>query len=283
MAKLFTASQFVDKFKWLVDKVPNEYYSGSQWLTYDKATGKWRMDCVLSVKGILWGFNADKNKAKGGAVYKSNGVPDFTCNGALDYCTGVSNDFSKLVAGEYLCMKGVKDSDGKALNHTGIYLGNGKVFECTSSRAWGVSKCVISDIDSKGIRSRNGIKNYRWGYHGKLQWIDYGTTPPKPQPVNQVKLWQETMNKQFNCKLAVDGSFGPDSTAKANKYQLYYLRKAPIMIKWLQHRLNELGYKLAEDGSFGPATLKVVKDFQAKKKLKVDGYIGPNTYKALIK
>ena len=186
MTKLFTSQQFVDKFKWLVNDVPNEYYSGSQWLTYDKSTGKWRMDCVLSVKGILWGFSADKNKAKGGAVYKSNGVPDFTCNGALDYCTGVSTDFSKLVAGEYLCMKGVKDSDGKALNHTGIYLGNGKVFECTSSRAWGVSKCVISDIDSKGIRSRNGIKNYRWGYHGKLQWVDYENSQDLDKVANQV-------------------------------------------------------------------------------------------------
>lgn len=277
MAKVMTSQQFVDKFKWLVNSVPNEYYSGSQWLTYDKSTGKFRMDCVLSVKGVLWNFSGDKNKARGGAIYKANGVPDFTCNGALNYCTGVSTDFNNLVAGEYLCMKDTK------YNHTGIYLGNGKVFECTSCSAWGVKKCVISDIDNKGNRSYKGIKCLKWTYHGKLNYIDYGTTPPKPQPVNQVKLWQETMNKQFNCGLAVDGSFGPDSTAKANKYQLYYLRKAPIMIKWLQHRLNELGYKLAEDGSFGPATLKAVKDFQAKKKLKVDGYVGPNTYKALIK
>lgn len=277
MGKVFTSQQFVDKLKWLINSVPNEYYSGSQWLTYDKSTGKFRMDCVLSVKGILWNFTADKNKARGGAVYKANGVPDFTCNGALNYCTDVSKDFNNLVAGEYLCMKDTK------YNHTGIYLGNGKVFECTSSRAWGVSKCVISDISKDGTRSYKGIKCLKWTYHGKLNYIDYGTTPPKPQPVNQIKLWQETMNKQFNCGLAVDGSFGPDSTAKANKYQLYYLRKAPIMIKWLQHRLNELGYKLAEDGSFGPATLKAVKDFQTKKKLKVDGYVGPNTYKELIK
>lgn len=276
MNKVFTASQFIEKLKWLVNSVPNEYYSGSEWLTYDKSTGKWRMDCVLSVKGILWGFSADKNKARGGAIYKSNGVADFTCNGALNYCTDVSKDFNNLVAGEYLCMKDTK------YNHTGIYLGNGKVFECTSCSAWGVKKCVISDIDKNGNRSYKGIKCLKWTYHGKLNYIDY-QTPPKPEPVNQVKLWQETMNKQFNCGLAVDGSFGPDSTTKANKYQLYYCVKAPIMVKWLQHRLNELGYKLAEDGSFGPATLKAVKDFQAKKKLKVDGYVGPNTYKALIK
>ena len=33
-------------------------------------------DCVCLIKGILWGWNADKNKVYGGAVYKSNGVPD---------------------------------------------------------------------------------------------------------------------------------------------------------------------------------------------------------------
>ena len=181
MGKVFTSQQFVDKCKWLVNDVPNEYYSGSQWLTYDKSTGKFRMDCVLSVKGLLWNFAADKNKTRGSATYKSNGVADFTCNGALNYCTDVSTDFSKIVPGEYLCMKGVKNSKGKELNHTGIYLGNGKVFECTSCSAWGVKKCVISDIDSKGIRSRNGIKSYRWSYHGKLQWIDYSNQPPQPQ------------------------------------------------------------------------------------------------------
>ena len=187
MGKIFTSQQFVDKCKWLVNDVPNYYHSeNGTWCNYNKSNGKFMMDCVVSVKGLLWNFVADKNKAHGGGVRGANGVPDFTCNGALDYCSGVSQDFSNLVPGEYLCMKGVKDGDGKALNHTGIYLGNGKVFECTSSRAWGVSKCVISDIDSKGTRSRNGIKNYRWGYHGKLQWIDYESDKELDKVANQV-------------------------------------------------------------------------------------------------
>ena len=180
MAKVFTSQQFVDKFKWLVNDVPNEYYSGSQWLTFDKSTGKWRMDCVLSVKGILWGFNADKNKSRGGAVYKSNGVPDFTCNGALDYCTGVSKDFSKTIAGEYVCMKGTK------YNHTGVILKPatpsqmGDMFECTSCSAWGVKKCVISQFDIKGNRYYKGKRCLTWTYHAKLNYIDYNITPPTP-------------------------------------------------------------------------------------------------------
>lgn len=280
MAKVMTSQQFVDKFKWLVNSVPNEYYSGSQWLTYDKATGKWRMDCVLSVKGILWGFSADKNKTRGGAVYKANGVPDFTCNGALNYCSDVSKDFNNLIAGEYLCMKDTK------YNHTGIYLGNGKVFECTSCSAWGVKKCVISDIDNKGNRSYKGIKCLKWTYHGKLNYIDYGTTPPKPQPVNQIKLLQENLNKEWDCGLVIDGKFGPLTTEACRRHQLKYGMKTKYMIQWLQKRLITLGYSVGPskvDGKFGKDTLKAVKDFQTKKKLKVDGYVGPNTYKALTK
>lgn len=172
--KVFTSSQFIDKLYWLTNDVPNVYYSKKgTWATY--YNGKFRFDCVTSIKALLWGFYADKNKLHGGAVYGSNGVKDFTCNGALNYCTGVSQDFSKISAGEYLCMKGTK------YNHSGIYLGNGKVFECTTG--WNTNKCIISDISSTGVRSYKGKKSLKWTYHGKLNYIDYGVEP-KPQNVN---------------------------------------------------------------------------------------------------
>lgn len=270
MSKVFTAQQFIDKLKWLVNDVPNVYYSGTNWSKLN-SKGQWQFDCVVSVKSILWGFKADKKLARGGTVYKSNGVADFTCNGALDLCSDVSQNFEHLVPGEYLCMKGTK------YNHTGIYLGNGKVFEDTTG--WGTKKAVISDIDSKGIRSYKGVKNLRWTYHGKLCYIDYSD---QPQPINQVKLWQTKMNEQWHCGLAVDGSFGPLCKKAGDEHQLHYGVKAPIMIKWLQTRLNQFGYNLAVDGSFGPATRKAVKDFQKKKHLAVDAWVGPATYKALV-
>jgi len=267
--KVFTAQEFIDKLKWLTT-LPNVYYSGTYWGRLNNK-GQWRWDCVISVKCLLWGFKNDKNALRGGAVYKSNGVADFTCNGAVEkYCTDVSTDFSHLVPGEYLCMKGTK------YNHTGIYLGNGQVFEDTTG--WGVNRAIISTINNKGERFYNGKRNLKWTYHGKLIYIDY---PDQPEPINQVKIWQSKMNEQWNCGLAVDGSFGPMSTKEANKHQLYYGVKAPIMVKWLQTRLKELGYELAVDGSFGPDTRKKVKDAQKKFHISVDGYVGPATYKAL--
>ena len=163
---VFTSNEFINKLKWLVNDVPNYYYSANDtWCNYNKTKGKFMMDCVVSIKGLLWGFKADKNKAHGGGIYCSNGVPDFSCNGGLNYCTGVSNNFNNLVPGEYLCMKGT------GYNHAGIYIGNGKVFECTVG--WGANKCIISEIDTSGNRFYNGVKNLKWTYHGKLNYIDY--------------------------------------------------------------------------------------------------------------
>lgn len=273
MSKVFTSKQFIDKLKWLVNDVPNFYYSGKQWLDYDKSVGKFRMDCVLSVKGILWGFSANKNKDRGGAIYKSNGVADFSCNGALSYCDNVSTNFEHLVAGEYLCMKGTK------YNHTGIYLGNGKVFECTT--AWGTKKCIISDIDSKGTRSYKGVKNLKWTYHGKLIYIDYSD---EPAPLNQVKKLQIKLNEQFNCGLAEDGIWGAKTQAQCKKHYLQKDNKYKIMNKWLQTRLKELGYSIGSygiDGIFGNDTKKAVVNFQKKMHLNPDGIVGQYTYKAL--
>lgn len=270
MSKVFTAQEFIDKLKWLTT-IPNVYYSGTNWSKLN-SSGKWQFDCVLSVKSILWGFKADKKLFRGGTVYKSNGVADFSCNGALSYCTNVSTNFANLTPGEYLCMKGTK------YNHTGIYLGDGKVFEMTSCSAWGVKKAVISEIDKYGNRSYKGKRCLKWTYHAKLIYIDYTNAPV---PMGQVAILQQTMNKQWNCGLAVDNSFGPKTREQCRKHQLTYCCNAPIMVKWLQCRLKELGYSLAVDGSFGPATKKCVISFQKKMHLNPDAIVGENTYKAL--
>ena len=271
MAKVFTADEFVKKCKWLANDVPTVYHSGKGWSTRN-SEGKWRFDCVVSIKCLLWNFVADKSKTMGGTVYKANGVADFTCNGGVEkYSTDVSTNFSHLTAGEYLCMKGTK------YNHSGVYLGNGKVFECTTG--WGTKKCIISDIDSKGVRSYKGVKNLKWTYHGKLIYIDYSN---QPKPITPITVWQESMNKQWNCGLDVDGHYGPKCREQARKHQLYYGVNAPIMVKWLQTRLKELGYDLKVDGSFGPDCKKKVIQFQKAKHLNPNAIVGEDTYGALL-
>lgn len=50
----------------------------------------------------------------------------------------------------------------------------------------------------------------------------------------------------------------------------------------LQRRLVYHGIDIVPDGVFGFGTSKAVRLFQEKKKLKVDGEVGPNTWKALL-
>ena len=272
--KVYTNNEFIKKLKWLVRDVPNVYYSGKNWSKLNK-NGKWQFDCVLSIKSILWGFCANKKLFRGGTVYKSNGVADFSCNGALNYCTNVSRDFTKLIPGEYLCMKGTK------YNHSGIYLGNGKVFEDTTG--WGKRKAIISDISTTGVRSLNGVKNLKWTYHGKLKYIDYEDFYDKKKEL--VKELQTNLNKEWNCGLEVDGKFGPKTTKACEKHQLKYGIKTKYMVKWLQKRLISFGYSVGNskiDGKFGPNTLKAVKKFQKDYGLKVDGIVGKNTYRKLV-
>lgn len=188
MSKVFKSKEFIDKLNWLVYDVPNYYHSeAGTWCNYNWNNNKFMMDCVVSIKGLLWGFKADKNLPHGGGVYGSNGVADFTPDGGLNYCTDVSQDFHNLVPGEYLCMKGTGHS------HAGVYLGNGKVFECTV--AWNTNKCVISDIDSNGNRSYNGVKSLRWTYHGKLNYIDYSDAP-EPTPSSNVNVYYRVKTKE---------------------------------------------------------------------------------------
>ena len=272
MTKVFTKEDFVEKCKWLVNSVPNSYHSeDGTWCTLHN--GFWWMDCVVSIKGLLWGFKAIKNKPHGGAIYKSNGVADFGANQGIDYCTDKSTNFSYLIPGEYLCMKGTK------YNHAGIYLGNNKVFECTT--AWNARKCIISEIDKNGNRFYKGEKNLKWTYHGKLKYIDYTNNDYK----TRVKELQKVLNEQYNCHLEVDGIFGPLTSKTCMTNYLYYKKNAPIHIRWLQQRLIELGYscgKSGVDGIFGNDTLKAVKKFQKDKDLLVDGYVGANTHKKLV-
>ena len=54
-------------------------------------------------------------------------------------------------------------------------------------------------------------------------------------------------------------------------------------VKYIQERLVKHGANIRIDGDFGLKTESAVKDFQKKKKLKVDGIVGPNTIKELSK
>lgn len=113
-------------------------------------------DCVCLIKGVLWGWNGDKNHICGGAEYDSNGVPDICSDVMRTVCEDLSEDFSHIEIGEAVCEP----------SHIGIYVGNGLAVECTALWEDKVqfSSCNI-DID--------GYPRRDWKKHGKLPYIKY--------------------------------------------------------------------------------------------------------------
>ncbi len=124
-------------------------------------------DCVCLIKGVLWGWNGDKTKTYGGGTYASNGVPDVSDSGMLNYCDNVTTDFSRIEAGEFLYMNG----------HCGVYIGNGLAVECSPKWANKVQITAVGNIGKK-----EGYNTRTWLKHGKLQFIDYAETKPEEKP-----------------------------------------------------------------------------------------------------
>lgn len=156
---------------------PTVYYSvaGGDWCKWNGT--KWNMDCVCMIKGILWGFNFNKNASHGGAIYGSNGVYDDNADGIMRRCTSISRDFRNIEYGEILHMDG----------HVGVYIGEGKVVEST---AW-YGKTIISNVSADGNRIKDGKSGGYWKEHGKLQYIDYSDSPkptPQPTPSNKIEV-----------------------------------------------------------------------------------------------
>ena len=126
-------------------------------------------DCVGLVKGIMWGFPNVK--------YKTNGLDDVSDQGLWDkYCTNKSKDFSNVIPGEIMHIKG----------HVGIYIGDGKVIECTNK--WS-KNILVSSINK-------GDKYYRaWTEHGKFSLLTYeGLSAPKDESIIHVVKLGETLS-----------------------------------------------------------------------------------------
>lgn len=124
-------------------------------------------DCVCLIKGILWGWNGNKNATYGGAKYASNGVPDIGADSMITKCTELSTNFNDIEVGEAVWMKG----------HIGVYIGDGLAVECTPS--W-ENKVQITACNC----TKSGYKRRNWTKHGKLPYIEYvKETVVAPQPV----------------------------------------------------------------------------------------------------
>jgi len=231
MAILMTSNQLIDKLQDIVDNYDTVYayavfgspltasliqkksvqagcrdfYSTSKINELNKRIGAFGFDCVNLVKGILWGWNGDKSKTNGGAVYATNGVPDTNANGMFsNYCTSQSSDFSNILPGEALWVSG----------HFGVYIGNGKAIECTPS--W-KNKVQVTAVGNIGNIS--GLPTRKWTKHGKLPWIDYSNAATVSTAVSAAISDNDTV------KIKSDAVYGGLSSTKGKAVPAQYIGK----------------------------------------------------------
>lgn len=108
-------------------------------------------DCVNLIKGIVWGWNGNRNHWYGGAAYNTNNCPDISADQMIARCNAVSTDFTKdIPIGAALWLPG----------HFGVYIGNGQAVEATP--AWS------NNVQITGSRRV-------WSKWGLLPFIDYTT------------------------------------------------------------------------------------------------------------
>jgi len=140
-------------------------------------------DCICLVKGVLWGWDADKDKVYGGATYENNDVPDIGVESMINVCTDVSTDFSTILPGEFLWMSG----------HCGIYIGEGLGIECTPKWTNNVQITAVGNIGKI-----NGYNTRTWTKHGKLPYVDYSDALEPDEPAeDKPQIFAEGDTVQF--------------------------------------------------------------------------------------
>ena len=114
-------------------------------------------DCVNLIKGILWGWDGVTSRSYGGAVYKSNDVPDLGADSFFRLCPIRYTDFSNIQPGAAVWIPG----------HIGVYVGGGKVIEC--SPRW--KNCVqYTNLGNIGNKTGNWREWKEWGL---IPFLDY--------------------------------------------------------------------------------------------------------------
>lgn len=170
---VMTAAEFIDCLKIAYNR-PNYYYNSYPYNLGYYDGSRISFDCWNLGKAIIWTKGSIVHNYTVGAYAKmdaSCGLGDWGGYEIITAAPNCNGDFSNLIPGEWLYKE----------NHIGYYIGDGQVIECTVG--WGVNCITISQIDSAGRRSRNGVANGTWIYHGMVPWLDYSSYIDEEEPV----------------------------------------------------------------------------------------------------
>lgn len=216
-------------------------------------------------------------------------------------CMGVGTSNYWTNSGHYIAVVGYRD--GKYLVHdpasttrTGWhpwsdFEGNVKC-AYTSTKRWGISPVATYSFKVKEIRlgdSGNDVFLLQrlLKSRGMYKGLDkqYGAKTEAA-----VKKYQKWIS-DHGGSLKVDGVCGPATwtsilgiSGDVKTVKEVKQGDKGIDVYIVQELLSATGYyQGALDMSFGPATAQAVKDYQRKKRIAVDGVVGPTTWRVLVK
>ena len=156
------------------------------------------------------------------------------------------------------------------------------------------------------INDHNGWKPYlqkhgwRWFGNNDKPHFDYVGSGARDIRNATMKAFQQLWNNNNPTKkLTVDGVWGSQTEKCLNESPAFGFKKAPWddkprLLKFttpmmegtdvfdMQKALKDKGFNIKPDGYFGKGTAEIVKQFQAKAGIGVDGVVGANTLSKLF-
>lgn len=195
---VMTAAEFIDCL-WTAYSRPNYYYNSYPYNLGYYDGSRISFDCWNLGKAIIWTKGEIVNNYTVGAyaaMDPSCGLGDWDGLTIIKEAPNCSSDFSNLVPGEWLYKDG----------HTGYYVGDGQVIECTV--AWNTNCVTVSQIDSYGRRSKDGVSGGSWLYHGMVPWLDYSSVTDEEKPVISDVKYSEVSAAGYtvSCKVTDNAS-----------------------------------------------------------------------------
>ena len=175
-------------------------------------------------------------------------------------------------------------------NNRGIKGSNLFVVNHTNAPAMLIEVCFVdtqSDVQLYTKLGNNKIADaIVKGLVGKTSTVSNISRPVEQKATTtsykayDVAILQEELNKQCNANLVVDNIAGPKTL---NACIMVRIGARGNVTKWIQNRLNSLGYNCGvADGIFGNGTKQAIMKLQSSRGLTVDGIVGKNTWKVLL-
>lgn len=137
---------------------------------------------------------------------------------------------------------------------------------------------VVAPAATKKIATARDVQQYIVDTY-KISIVVDGIWGPASKKA-MAKCVQTAINKYHGGHLVIDGIFG-----YASKKSMPIIRKnaSGELVRLIQMCLLVAGFTVDVTGKVDTATLSVIKKYQTKKGLVVDGEVGPNTMVALLK